>query len=202
MATSNSSLESIADSTAVKTLDLMTQPRFLLPTVFPFIVALGWYGDTTGSLSSHLFAAVLISLGGWLAAMIVEYQPVVPLADGTINEIQGVLLFVVAAAIYVVWNQNGWPLLVQGFGMVSATAVALWLPARQVLNLSGGVIFPTALFVYLTLSHFWLAPLLLVLVIRIPVALTIEDLTPLETVVGVSLGCLSVLLVVLLTPVG
>lgn len=202
MSTIGSYLESLPESSALKTFDLMTQPRFLLPTVFPFIVYLGWLTEGLGSLRNHLFAALLIALGGWLGAMAVEYQPLVPISDGTVNEIQGGLLFVVAATIYAVWSQNGWPQVVQGFGLVAGTAVALWLPARQFLNLSGGVIFPTAVFVYLTLQQLWLAPLLFVLAIRIPVALTIEDLTPFETSVGLSLGCLSVLLVSAFTPIG
>ncbi|SNZ15002.1 hypothetical protein SAMN06269185_2344 [Natronoarchaeum philippinense] len=202
MVTENSSAGSLSEVSPLKALDLMTQPRFLLPTAFPFIVYLGWTMDSSASLSAQLLAALGIALGGWFGAMAVEYQPFVPLEDGTINEIQGGLLFVVAAVIYGVWSYNAWPAVVQGFGLVSGVAVALWLPARRVLNLSGGVIFPTALFVFLTLQDLRLAPLLVVLAIRVPVALTIEDLSPLETTVGLTLGSISVLTVLALTPLG
>lgn len=200
MSTTTEWLDSLLQLPVLKKVDLMTQPRFLLPTVFPFMVYLGWTYEGGGALTDHLWAALLIALGGWLGAMAIEYQPFVQISDGTVNELQGVLLFVVAAAIYATWSLNGWPSFVQGFGLVAATAVSLWLPARRVLNLSGGVIFPTAVFAYMAVSDPRLSPLLAVLVIRVPVALEIEDLTPVETAVGVGLGCISVLLVLGLAP--
>lgn len=195
MSTVTNWVDSLLELPVLKKIDLLTQPRFLLPTVFPVIVYLGWTYEG-GSLSTHLVAALLIALGGWVGAMIIEYQPFVPISDGTVNELQGVLLCVVAAVIYGTWSLYGWPSFVQGFGLVAATAVFLWLPARQVFTLSGGVIFPTAVFMYMALVDLRLLPLLLVLAVRIPVALKIENLTPLETAIGVSLGCLSVALVV------
>lgn len=202
MVAENESLDSLPQVSALKLLDLMTQPRFLLPTMFPFIVYLGWTTDSTAPLTAQLLAAVGIALVGWFGAMAVEYQPLVPIEDATVNEIQGAMLFVVAAVIYAVWSYNAWPSVVQGFGLVSGLAVALWLPARRVLNLSGGVIFPTALFAFLTAHDLRLAPLLLLLAIRVPVALKIEDLTPFETTVGLTLGGISVLTVLSFAPLG
>ncbi|MCU4742496.1 hypothetical protein OB955_11935 [Halobacteria archaeon AArc-m2/3/4] len=185
----------------LKLFDYATQPRFLLPILFPFIVYLGWLRESAGSLELHLLAALAIALGGWLGAMIVEYQPFLAIEDGTVNEIQGMLLFVVAGTIYLLWNQNGWPVFVQHWALVAATAVALWLPARFVLDLSGGVIFPTAVFVYLAFMDFRFAPLLVIPVLRVPVALKIEDLSPLEAAVGLGLGVVSVATVLLATSV-
>ncbi|QIO23224.1 hypothetical protein [Haloarcula sp. JP-L23] len=185
----------------LKLFDYSTQPRFLLPVLFPFVTYLGWLRDPAAPLMDHVLAAIAIALVGWIGAMFVEYQPFVPLEDDTVNDIQGVMLAVVAGLIYVVWNHFGWSDLVQGWALVGAIAVFLWLPTRRLLTLSGGVIFPTAVFVYLSVIESSFIPLLLVPALRVPVALKIENLTYFETVVGLSMGIVSVVIVLVLPSV-
>lgn len=176
-------------ASAFRLFDLATQPRFILPLLFPILAYLGWYWERVGRLRNYLLAVLVINVGGFLLAMALEAQP---LPADLINTLQGVALLFVAVAIYGVWRWRGWSTFVQGWALVAAVSVALWLPARTVFTLSGGVLIPIASFVYLARYDRRLAPLLFVGVFRIVVGVVREGFTALDVVVALTLAVAAV----------
>ncbi|QIO23225.1 hypothetical protein [Haloarcula sp. JP-L23] len=156
---------------AFRLADLATQPRFLLPILFPVMAYLGWRWDGGGRLRNHLLAVLGIDVVGSLLATVLESQPI----DGSlVNALQGVALLVVAVIMYTVWRRFDWSPLVQGWALVAAVSIVAWLPARTVFTLSGGVIVPTATLLYLATQRRVLAVLLPIPALRVVVSVMRE----------------------------
>lgn len=174
--------------------DLATQPRFLLPMLFPVMAYLGWRWDGGGRLRNHLLAVLGIDVAGFLLAMALEAQSI----DGDlVNVLQGVALLAVAALMYAVWRWFDWSPLVQGWALVAAVGVLVWLPARTVFTLSGGVIIPCATLLYLATQRRVLAVLLPIPAFRVVVAVTQEGFGAVDVLVALSLAVGAVAFVVL-----
>lgn len=179
-------------ATLFRILDLATQPRILLPVLFPVMASLGWRRDRTGRLRQYLLAALAIDGLGFLLAMGIE---ALPLESSLINTLQGVALVIVALTIFGVWHYNEWSTFVQGWALVAAVSVAVWLPARQVFTLSGGVLIPTASVLYLVWEDWRLAPLVGIPVFRVAVGGLREGYTAVDVVVALLLSVATVLFV-------
>ncbi|MFC6954363.1 hypothetical protein [Halorubellus litoreus] len=174
--------------------DLATQPRFLLPMLFPVMAYLGWRWGGGGRLRNHLLAVLGIDVAGFLLAMALEAQPI----DGDlVNVLQGVALLAVAVLMYAVWRWFDWSSLVQGWALVAAVSVLVWLPARTVFTLSGGVIIPTATLLYLATQRRVLAVLLPIPAFRVVVAVTREGFGAVDVLVALSLAAGAVAFVLL-----
>lgn len=170
--------------------DLATQPRFLLPMLFPVMAYLGWRWDGgSGRLRNHFLAVLGIDVVGFLLAMALEAQPI----DGAlVNVLQGVTLLVVAVLMYAVWRWFDWSPLVQGWALVAAVSVLVWLPARTVFTLSGGVLIPTATLLYLVTQRRVLAVLLPIPAFRVVVAVTTEGFGTVDVLIALALAVAAV----------